>query len=445
VAERRPPRRGAPSEAETPTDRDRLPLVAAALREAAVRFGTPAYVVDEVAIDDAAEELRAAFPDPWIRQYSVKANDVPAVIAAATAPAHGFGANVVSRGEWAAARAAGVPNDRITLEGIGKTDADLEAAVRAAATGEPIAWLAIESADEAVALARLAARAGLGRRGLPSLDVLFRLNPDVAPETHAGLAVGAGGSKFGMTDTELSAAVAVVASAAGGLRARGIHLHVGSQLGAVDAWRDAVRHGLALVGLIRGGLPEFDTLDVGGGFAVPPQGEPGPRPERFARELPALLDTIPTDRRPARMAIEPGRFLVARAGWLVGRVLHVRDRGGPQVVLDTGMTELIRPALYGGRHAVVALTALGRPLGQWPADGDAPADVHGPICESTDALGLHDLPLLRRGDLVTIREAGAYGASLSSTYNGRPRPPQVMLRADGSLVLGRRRGRLPRG
>jgi diaminopimelate decarboxylase len=425
---------------EARTDADRLPVVAGALREAAERFGTPAYVVDEAAIDDAAEELRAAFPDPWIRQYSVKANDVRSVIAAVTSPRHGLGANVVSRGEWGAARAAGVPNGRITLEGIGKTDPDLRAAVRSAATGDPILWLALESADEALVLARLAARAGLGRGDRPPLDVLFRLNPDVAPETHAGLAVGAGGSKFGMTETELSAAVEVVASAGGGLRARGVHLHVGSQLGAVDAWRDAVRRGLALLGLIRGGLPDFDSLDVGGGFAVPPLREAGPRPERFARELPELLDAIPEDRRPARMATEPGRFLVARAGWLVGRVLHVRDRSGPQVVLDTGMTELIRPALYGGRHPVVALTSLGRTVDRWPGGTDAPADVHGPICESTDALGMHDLPPLRRGDIVAIRDAGAYGASLSSTYNGRPRPPQVLLRADGSLALGRRRG-----
>jgi len=421
---------------------DRLALIAGPLREAAARHGTPVYVTDETAIAAATDELRAAFPDPWIRQYSVKANDVAAVIAAVTAPEHGLGANVVSRGEWAAARAAGVPNARITLEGIGKTDADLRAAVGSAASGDSIAWLAIASADEAAVLARLAARAGLGRGARPPLDVLFRLNPDVAPETHAGLAVGAGGSKFGMTETELSAAVEVVASAGGGLLARGIHLHVGSQLGAVDAWRDAVRRGLALLALLGGSLPEFDTLDVGGGFAVPPFGEAGPRPERFAREIPALLDAIPADRRPARLAIEPGRFLVARAGWLVGRVLHVRDRGERQVVLDTGMTELIRPALYGGRHAVVALTSLGRPVERWPTDGDEPVDVHGPICESTDALGAHSLPALRRGDVVAIRDAGAYGASLSSRYNGRPRPPQVLLRLDGTLALARRRGTL---
>jgi diaminopimelate decarboxylase len=127
----------------------------------------------------------------------------------------------------------------------------------------------------------------------------------------------------------------------------------------------------------------------------------------------------------------------------VGRVLHVRDRGDRQVVLDTGMTELIRPALYGGSHPVVALTSLGRPVERWPTEGDQLVDVHGPICESTDALGTHALPALRRGDVVAIRDAGAYAASLSSTYNGRPRGPQVLLRTDGALVLARRRGRLP--
>ena len=159
------------------------------------------------------------------------------------------------------------------------------------------------------------------------------------------------------------------------------------------------------------------------------------------------------------MAIEPGRFLVARAGWLVAAVLHVRDRGGRQIVIDTGMTELIRPALYGARHEIVALTSLNVDVDPLlsPAPGPRPiasqvgavtpvadevAAVHGPICESTDALGDHRLPPLRRGDLVAIRDAGAYGASLASTYNGRPRPPQILLAADGGLELARRRGSL---
>lgn len=431
---------------EPEAERDRLTVLAESLREADRRFGTPAYVTDLATIFAAAAELATAFPAPWIRQYSVKANDVPAVVAAVTAG--GLGANVVSRGEWAIARRAGVPNGSITLEGIGKTDADLRAAVRASAEGRPLLWLAAESEAEVALLARLARRAGLGHHGLAPLDVLFRLNPDVAPETHAGLAVGVGASKFGMTETELASALGIARDAgAGALRPRGIHLHVGSQLGAVDAWRDAVRRSLATLALLAGTEPEFDTLDVGGGFPVSAVGEPAPHPARFARELPELLASIPADRRPRRLAIEPGRFLVARAGWLLARVLHVRDRGGRQVVLDAGMTELIRPALYGARHDIAALTSLGMAVDD-PRDGTAgsglqPADVHGPICESTDALGRHNLPPLRRGDLVAIRDAGAYAASISSNYNGRPRPIQLILEQDGRLIVGRRRGSVP--
>jgi diaminopimelate decarboxylase len=242
-----------------------------------------------------------------------------------------------------------------------------------------------------------------------------------------------------MTETELSATVERLAASDGAIRPRGIHLHVGSHLAAVDAWRDAVRRGLALLGLLRGGLPALDTLDVGGGFAVFGPGGSGPAPARFAREMPELLESIPADRRPARLAIEPGRFVVARAGWLVARVLHVRDRGGRQVVLDTGMTELIRPALYGAVHPIVALTSFGGDVDGTPVPLE-PTTVHGPICESTDELGEHALPPVRRGDLVAFRDAGAYAASQSSTYNGRARPAQAILEADGRLVLGRRRG-----
>jgi diaminopimelate decarboxylase len=422
-------------------------VTADALRAAARRFGTPVYVTSVAALDAAEAELRAAFPDPWLRAYSLKANDVPAIVA--RLGERGLAANVVSRGEWAAARRAGIPNDRTTLEGVGKTAADLRAAVRAAADGEPLRWVAVESPEELAALAAIAGRAGLGGRGggrsRPALDVLLRLNPDVAPETHAGLAVGRGSSKFGMTETELTAAAAGT-PAGGPLALRGIHLHVGSQLGAVDAWRDAVRRGLALLALIGAGREGFDTFDVGGGFPV---GDAGtvPTPAHFGREVPPLLEALPPDRRPARLAVEPGRFLVARAGTLVARVLHVRDRPEAErvVVLDTGMTELIRPALYGATHPVTALTSLGRALDGAGRDASGAttdsqlARVDGPVCESTDTLDRHDLPPLRRGDLVAIAEAGAYAASMAMTYNGRPLPAQVLVAPDGGLVLGRRR------
>lgn len=407
-----------------------------ALLAAARRFGTPVQVTSVAALEMAADELRAAFPDPWLRAFSLKANDVPAVVGRLARL--GLAANVVSAGEWAVARAAGLPNDRITLEGVGKSRADLRAAVHAAASGEPLRWTAVESHEELAELAAMAGRAGLGREGRPPLEVLLRLNPDVSPETRAGLAVGRGSSKFGMSETELTAAVAGVPDG-GPVRLRGIHLHVGSQLGAVDAWRDAVRRGLALLALLRAGRPAFDTLDVGGGFPVGDAGSV-PTPARFAAELPALLGAIPEERRPARLAVEPGRFLVAGAGWIVASVLHVRERpgSGRVVVIDAGMTELIRPMLYGAEHPVTALTSMGAlPTGITTA----PARVDGPVCESTDTLGRHDLPPLRRGDLVAIGETGAYAASMASRYNGRPAATQALLEADGTLTLARRRGR----
>lgn len=434
-----------------------MTVPADALRGAARRYGTPSYVTSAAALDVAAAELRGAFPDPWLRAFSLKANDVPAVVARLAAA--GLDANVVSSGEWAAARRAGIPNERITLEGVGKTRADLRAAARASAEGEPLRWIAVESPEELADLAVLASRVGLGRDGRPALDVLLRLNPDVHPETHAGLAVGHGASKFGMTETELTRAAAGLPTD-GPLRARGVHLHVGSQLGAVDAWRDAVRRGLAVLALVGAGRRDFDTLDVGGGFPV---GEPGavPSPARFAREMAPLLGAVPAARRPRRMAVEPGRFLVARAGWLIASVLHVREREGAEggavriVVLDAGMTELVRPAMYGAWHRITALTSLGLPAPdpEAPAGSPAPAPslvpspartrVDGPVCENTDTFGAHDLPPLRRGDLVAIADAGAYAASMAMTYNGRPAAPQVLLEADGRLVLGRRRGRIP--
>jgi diaminopimelate decarboxylase len=209
----------------------------------------------------------------------------------------------------------------------------------------------------------------------------------------------------------------------------------------VDAWRDAVRKGLALAALWRGTIGSFDTVDLGGGFPVSTTGAPVPSPARFARELPTLLDALPTDRRPARLVIEPGRVLVARSGWIVARVLHARERAGRQIVIDAGMTEIIRPALYGARHRVVALTSLGRPapdstgiVAHTGITGGAATRVEGPICESTDSLGTHDLPPLRRGDLVAIADAGAYAASQRSRYNGRPVVRHVFVRASTGAI-----------
>lgn len=414
------------------------PRLADALARAARRFGTPAYVYDLPRLDADAARVAGAFPDAWLRLYSLKANGSPPLVSRIAAA--GFGATVVSVGELALARRAGFAPGVVALEGIGKGAPELDAAVRAAASGAPLLWVSLESADEARALAATASRAGLGR---DAIDVLVRLNPVVRPETHGGLAVGAADSKFGVLADELPGVVEAGGGTDGPLRWRGLHLHVGSQLGAVDAWRSAIRVALRLLSLQRAALPDMDTVDLGSGFPVD-YGVEGsvPEPGLFATAATAEVEALPVDARPARVAIEPGRAIVAGAGWLVGRVLHVREREGPDgprplIVLDTGMTELIRPALYGAEHPIVALTSLGRTV---PADAPATvARVDGPICESTDRLGHASLPPLARDDLVAIGVVGAYGSSMASTYNGRPRPPEVGW--DGErLSLLRRRG-----
>jgi diaminopimelate decarboxylase len=230
------------------------------------------------------------------------------------------------------------------------------------------------------------------------------------------------------------------------LRWRGLHLHVGSQLGAVDAWRSAIRLGLRTLSLQQAALPDFDTLDIGSGFPVA-YGVDGsvPDPEVFADAATAEVAALPERARPARLAIEPGRAIVAASGWLVGRVLHVRERAGADgpsrlIVLDTGMTELVRPAMYGAEHPIVALTSRGRRMspGVSGPHEHSLARVDGPICESTDRLGHAQLPPLERGDLVAIGVAGAYGSAMSMTYNGRPRPAEIGWDGRRLSVLRRR-------
>ena len=222
-------------------------------------------------------------------------------------------------------------------------------------TGDRSRWVALESAEEAAVLARMRARrygrgTAAARRPVPP-------QPGRRARDPAGPGGGRGRSKFGMTETEVDRRLERRRrTPTAPLRPRGIHLHVGSQLGAVDAWRDAVRRGLAVVGAVA-------RLD---GRSTPSTSVAGSRSCRSttvaeAGRFAASSRALEASRGSAadRLAIEPGRFLVARSGWLVARVLHVRERGGRQVVIDAGMTELIRPALYGARHPIVALTARG--------------------------------------------------------------------------------------
>lgn len=211
----------------------------------------------------------------------------------------------------------------------------------------------------------------------------------------------------------------------------GVHVHMGSHLRDVTAWAIAgcrAVHTLSLLKDVYAGPGTPEVVDFGGGF---PAYGTDPTPADFAAALADELDRAGLD-LPPTAAIEPGRAVVGAAGWLVAGVLHTRLRGDVrQAILDVGMTELIRPALYGSRHRVTALRGdTGDDLGD--------VMVEGAVCESTDTFGIHPLPPLRRGDLVVLHETGAYSASFSSRYNGRPPAPEVLLRPDGTLDLGER-------
>lgn len=419
----------------TPAPEDpAAPEPPAALAAAAHQYGTPLYATHMETLARNAAELEDAFPRSWMVQYSLKANDLPALVRRLAA--RGWGANVVSIGEWRLARRAGLPNARITFEGIGKTDDQLREIIRSAAGGTPLRWVAIESAEEAAALVDLARHAGLGRAGVPPLDILLRLNPRVEPDTHESLAVGRATSKFGMLADEITALVGSDTLDSAVVNLRGLHVHVGSQLSAVDAWVEGTCRALELIQELGPAPWRMDTVDLGGGF---PAGLASPRPADFADRLARTLSSAGLT-LPPRVAIEPGRYPVGTAGWIAATVLHVRRRGGgQQVVLDAGMTELIRPALYGSRHPAYALStaALSTAGG---AEGELlETRLEGPVCESGDTLGVHRLPPLRRGDLVAIGGAGAYAASLSSRYNGRARAPEVFIEDDGRLTLAQPR------
>jgi diaminopimelate decarboxylase len=409
---------------------DRLTALAPAFCAAADTYDTPLYVTDLQTLERCAADVESAFPEPWLRQYSLKANSLPALVRLLAS--RGWGGNIVSAGEWRRARRAGLPNGAISFEGIGKTDTELETVIRASLDGQPLRWLSIESADELTALSRLCRNMGAGRHGQPPVGILIRLNPQVEPETTAGLAVGRMNSKFGLAANEVRQLSRAGVFDDPGICLRGVHVHVGSQLAAVQAWTEGARAALQLWAELREQWGnQVDTIDFGGGFPSGVAG--GPSPAAFRRALHDLAEADNLILPPYR-AVEPGRYVVAAAGWILARVLHVRFRGRQQqAVIDAGMTELIRPALYGARHPVHLVSSRGRP------DELLETAVEGPVCESSDTLGAHQLPPLRRGDLMAISASGAYASSLSSRYNGRPRPAEVFIHPGGDLQLARAR------
>ncbi len=375
--------------------------------------GTPAYVYDLDAIAAAWRRVASAFqPLGGEALYAVKANSNLAVLSRLASSGAGF--DVVSGGELLRVLRAGGDPARTVFAGVGKTTEELALAV------EHGVLVHVESADELEALQAVAAR--LGRRG----RFAVRVNPDVDVDTHAYIRTGHDEAKFGVA---IEVADDLLARTAKGdfpdLDPAGVHVHVGSQLPDPDGMAAGAKIGIEVIEAGRAaGLP-LDWLDVGGGLPIDYGGQTPLGPEVFAEALAPLVAG-----RGIRVGIEPGRYLVGRAGALVAKVLYRKHRSaGRMLVVDTGMHQLMRPALYQAVHRVVPVRA----------GPGMPTEVVGPICESTDVLAAAaDLPDLEPGDLVAILDAGAYGMTMASNYNTQPRPPEIVV-SGGVAAVARRR------
>ena len=383
-----------------------------ALATLAAEFGTPLYVYSANRLRENVRRLQSAFAklDPLIC-FAVKANDNLAILQMFRDLGLGF--DVVSGGELHRVQQAGAKMQQVVFAGVGKTDAELEMAVQ-----RKIGWISVESHDELQALKRIAAQYG----SKPA--VLLRLNPDVAPDTHQHIVTGGAESKFGLP---VSDAHALRTNAGEHLNLCGVHIHIGSQIAGPEATVAALDVALAFLADCPA---QWDTLDLGGGFPV--AYEPNIDAQSFAAFAAGSAARLKDFPRPLRLLIEPGRSLVADASALIVGVQAVKQTGKYRtVIVDGGMNTLLRPALYDAYHHVLPLLE--------GAAVSSPTHVAGPICESADYLARdRELPELTRGDQLAVLDAGAYGYSMASNYNGQPRPAEVLVEGDSFKLIRRR-------
>jgi diaminopimelate decarboxylase len=383
------------------------------LPEIAASVGTPVYVYSSGAMRYHARALREAlsgFGDPLIA-YAVKANPNAAVIA--TLGGEGLGADIVSGGELERALAAGVPADKIVFSGVGKTREEMRRALEAG-----ICQFNLESGAEAELLSEVATAIGQEARAG------FRVNPGVEPGTHAKISTGAAESKFGIQASEALAEYAKAAMLPG-LRMQGIAVHIGSQLTSLAPFEEAFATVGTLIAHLRDAGHDIAVADLGGGLGVryDPAASAPPSPADYGTMVARM-----THDWGLRLVFEPGRFLVANAGELLTEVIRVKPGvTHPFVIVDAAMNDLMRPTLYDAWHAIDAVRPSGRRV---------TTNVVGPVCETGDTFALaREMDAVEAGDLVVFRSAGAYAATMASTYNSRPLTPEVLVDGDKWAVV----------
>jgi diaminopimelate decarboxylase len=387
---------------------DGLVLEDVPLARIAAVVGTPTWVYSAGTLRRRARALRAALAEAGLTatvHFATKANDNLSVLA--LLGREGLGADVVSEGELRGARAAGIPASAIVFSGVGKSEREIRLAL-----AEGIMQINAESIEEIDMISSIAA--GMGRNA----PVAIRVNPDVDAKTHAKITTGLSENKFGVAYDDALALYARMAKLPG-IRPIGIATHIGSQITVgMGAYRAAYARLAELVRAMRAqGLP-IERIDCGGGLGIAYRDEIAPAPAALAGAIKAELGALDLP-----VMLEPGRWIAGPAGVLLSRVILQKQGAARRfVVLDAAMNDLLRPAMYDSWHGILPVSpaALVAPL--------APADVVGPVCESSDCFTRdRALPDLPPGALVALLDAGAYGATMSSTYNARPLAAEVLV------------------
>lgn len=383
-----------------------------ALDRVAEAVGTPAYVYSVASIREQFRRLDAALaPVPHRIHYACKANASLGLLAVMREA--GARIDVVSGGELYRAQAAGYAPDEIIFGGVGKTEQELREAITAR-----VHVISVESETELRQLDAIAGRMGATAR------VGIRVNPEITVETfHEYIKTGEKGDKFGVPFDEAHA-VASLAHALPHVQLVAIGMHIGSQLTDLAAYADGIARLEALIGTLRAeGVGTLEHVDIGGGLFVPYDGE---APADLAGYSAIVVPAV--QRLGLELIVEPGRYLVAEAGVLLARVLYRKRSGGRDVlVTDTGMNDLLRPSHYDAYHRIEAVHAV---------PGRGRFDVVGPICESGDFLALdRDLEDVQPGALLCVFTSGAYGISMASNYNARPRAAEVLVDGDRWAVI----------
>lgn len=382
-----------------------------ALSTLAKTVGTPFYVYSHATLTRHAqvftEALSAVKP---LVCFAVKANSNLAVLKVLAQS--GLGADVVSEGELRRALAAGIAAQKIVFSGVGKTRAEMAFALKAG-----IHQFNVESDRELLALNEVAG--SLGKRA----PIALRVNPDVDAETHAKISTGKAENKFGIA---IDAAPALYAQAAAlpHIDVQGVSVHIGSQLTSLAPFRAAYARVKELVQQLKANGIMLRSIDLGGGLGVPyHEGQEPPLPAAYG----AMVCEMFADWK-GEIIVEPGRLIVGNAGLLVTQVLYVKRTANTYVIVDAGMNDLMRPALYDAVHATMPVQEADAPISS--------VSIVGPVCESSDVFVKDaSLPLPAEGDLLAFRTAGAYGASMSNTYNSRLMIPEVMVRGEQFAII----------